>query len=352
MKEAKIFLNVGTTFDLEQIKRLIEINDCNESDVKIKSVYGSLRLDQIPLLSARPDFRIAKTNIKTFEEAVKTVKDRGIETEYTVNALLTESVESFHEKEKNNIKILRYLQSVGVDRLIVSNPLWMELISQYTDMKIKISTILAVNNVLAIKHYANYRVDTICADIYANRNINLLREMQREGNRYGINIELLANEICMFGDVPCSSQLRTNCYLHSSFGGNQKSLYGGWPFERCQRARFQNPICWLKIPYILPQHLKNYRELTGITHYKISGRTNTSEYLIKTVQNYIRQNFDGNIQEFFMLPQNTQSESSKNFEVKELEKLGLFSKWLSWNGSCDYQCYKCGHCERIYEKIK
>lgn len=346
-----IYLNAGTNFTPVQIEQFLALNE-ESGRVKIKSIFGSLRSDTIPLISARPDFRLADTDLKTFEREVARAKAGGIEVEYAANALLTQSVEEFCAQEGEFLQQLRYLQSVGVDTLILANPLWMELVSQHTDLNIKVSTILAVNNPLAVRHYAQYRVRSICADIYVNRNIPLLRAMQREGEKYGIEIELLANEVCLYGDVPCSTQLRTNCYLHSSFGGNEKLLYDGWPFSRCQRARQENPICWLKIPYILPQHLSRYRELTGISRFKISGRTNTQEYLFTCLRQYMQERFSGNIQKLFMLPQNIQSDCSLDITAEKLEEAGYFLKWLEEGGCCDYQCYKCGHCERVYEEIQ
>ncbi len=343
-------LTVGTNFDSNQLQFFIA---CNEKykDVRIDSVYGSLRSEQIDLASARPDFRLGTATAKEFERYVALAREHHIGVDYTANALLTMPVEVLHEKKNEIVQKFKYLESVGVERVIAANPLLMELITDYTGLKIKCSTILGINRVSAIRYYAQYRVDSICPEIYVNRNIPLLAAMQKECENYGIHLELLANEVCMYGNAPCTNVLRTNCYLHSSFGGNEQQHFAGWPFSRCQKARRESPSSILKIPFILPNCLQDYERETGITHFKISGRTNTFAYLSSTVENYMAQTFDGRLEHLFMLPQNTQHAAPKTVSVQQLKYSGFFEKIFSKTAPCDYQCQNCGFCDSLYEKL-
>lgn len=343
-------LNVGTNFSLEQLEKYIDLNK-RGFNVKISSVYGSLRDNVIEVRSARPNFRIGDTDIKTFEKFVRTAVDNGIEVEYAANATLFMSIEQYYAEKDNLIEQFKYLQSIGVKRLIVSNPLLMELISEHTELKIKASTILGINKPAALPYYAKYNVDNICPDIYINRNLLLLKQMQTEGQKHGIDIELLANEVCFYGNVPCNNMLRNACYQHSSMGGNQANLFSGWPFSRCQKERRDNPICWLKIPCILPQHIRKYAELTGIKKFKVSGRTNTTEYLFYIVEKYMSEQFEGDMEQLFMLPQNNTPAASGKFDVEKLTSIGHFDRWLNNKSGCDYNCHECRHCEKIYEQL-
>lgn len=345
-----LLLNVGTNFSQEQLKNFLHLNE-RGLPVKIASVYGSLRNSVMGIKSARPDFRIADTDLTTFEKFVQVARDNSIEIEYAANATLSTSVGQFAADKDKLINRFKYLESVGVRRVIVSNPLLMELISECTDLKIKVSTILGINKPTALQYYSKYNVDNICPDIYINRNIPLLRQLCQEGQKYGIQMELLANEVCFYGDTPCNNVLRSTCYQHSSMGGNQEKLFSGWPFSRCQEERRKNPICWLKIPYILPQHIREYATLTGITRFKVSGRTNTTEYLLHIVEKYMTEKFDGEIEQLFMLPQNVASAKIGKFHVNNLIRLKHFDKWLNGKSFCDYNCHVCKHCEGIYEKL-
>ena len=320
--------------------------------VRIGSVFGSLRSGQIPLPSARPDFRIAPTERSEFEAFVALARENGIETEYAANAMFHQSIEETARNEKKIIERFRYLQSVGITRVIVSDPLLMEIVSDHTDLKIKVSTIVGVNKPYALKHFSRYNVDNLCPDIYINRNLPLLAALQREGEKYAIQMELLANEVCFYGDVPCSNVLRTACYQHSSMGGNPFGAFNNWPFQRCQAARAKNPVCWLKIPYILPQHMKAYRAKTGISRFKISGRTNAEDYLFAIAEKYMSQQFEGEIKNLFMLPQNSVPSDRAGLTVEELERAGFFSHWFQEGAVCNYNCHECHYCEKVYEGIR
>ncbi|MBO5416372.1 MAG: hypothetical protein J6A83_07060 [Clostridia bacterium] len=345
------YLTVGTNFDISQLEYFI---DCNEryDEVKIDKVYGSIRSEHIGLCSARPDFRLGTADKKDFEEYVRLALKHKIGIDYTANALLNMPIETLHEKESSIVDLFKYLESVGVERVIVANPLIMELITKHTSLSLKCSTILGINSVNAIKYYAQYRVDSICPDIYINRNIPLLSDMQQECQKYGINLELLANEVCMFGDVPCNNILRTNCYIHSSLGGNPQHYFDSWPFSRCQTARRESPSSILKIPFILPTHIERYRQETGISFFKISGRTNTFEYLTSTVEKYMSQTFEGPIENLFMLPQNKQHSVENSITVEQLTEQGFFEKIFNRSNPCNYQCHKCQYCDKLYEKFR
>lgn len=343
-----IELNVGTDFDISVLNSIIEMNE-EHDDVKVTEVYGSLRSEYIDMPSARPDFRLSDSGRDNFEEFIRVAGEAGISINYTSNASFSKSVDEYNLKREKIVDVFKYLESVGVKSVIIANPLLIELVSENTNLKIKVSTILGVNKASAIKHYANSHVNKICADIYVNRNIPLLKAMQDEAFKYDIDIELLANEICLYGDAPCSNVLRSSCYTHSSLGGNKDKAFNNWPFERCQRARQEYPICWLKIPYILPQYLKYYKEHTGIRHFKITGRTNTHEYLLKTLRCYMDMEYDGSIPELFMLPQNI---SNKEIVIgtDTLTGMGFFDNLLN-NKQCDYNCESCGFCDGYADKL-
>lgn len=349
--KSNLILNVGTNFHIYQLEHFIDLNNKYDG-IRIGSVFGSLRTDTINLSSARPDFRLAGVDKSTFESYVSIAHKNNIEVEYAANAPLNEDVSSVHARLQEIISNFRYLENIGVTRVILSNPLLMEIVSEYTNLKIKVSTIMGLNKPNAIKHYSEWNVDNICPDIYANRNLPLLKKLQLTAAQYGICLELLVNEVCFYGDAPCNNVLRTSCYQHSSMGGNPMKFFNDWPFQRCQSARDKNPICWLKIPFILPQHLQAYCGFTGINRFKISGRTNTEAYLLWITERYMAQHFEGDIRNLFMLPQNSVPNDTLGITINDLEKYDFFSSRLNGNLCCNYNCNECYYCNKIYEKLR
>jgi len=348
MKSSVIELNVGTDFDLDVLAEIIKLNEAS-NDVKITEVYGSLKTCFLDLPSARPNFRLSASNRQNLERYIAIARDSGITVNYTVNAPFFISVAEYQDKLTKTIEHLRYLESIGIERVIVANPLLMEIISEHTGLAIKVSTIQGINNTSAIKYYSSFNVDRICPDIYVNRNLVLLKSMADEARKYGIELELLANEICLYGDSPCSNILRTSCYMHSALGGNSDHHFNNWPFQRCQEARDRHPICWLKIPYILPQYLKYYQDQADINHFKITGRTNTHEYLLKTVRCYMQKEYTGIIRDLFMLPDNRPRGKSE-ISTELLLHNGFFDELYRFR-SCDYQCNSCHYCDRFAQRL-
>lgn len=341
-----IELDVGIDFSMDVLRAIIEKNK-DSKDVKVTELYGSLQTRFFDIPSARPDFRLSSCNRQEFEKYVDIAKSNGIYVCYTTNAPFSNSVLNYHNELKKTIDALHYLEDIGIEHVIVSNPLLMEIISNYSNLKIKISTIQGVNRASSIKHYANYNVYKLCPDIYVNRNILLLKSLYTEAKKYGIELELLANEICLYGDTPCNNILRTACYTHSSLGGNPDALFNNWPFERCQAERDKYPICWLKIPYILPQYLQYYQEHTGINHFKITGRTNTHTYLLNTLHHYMNLDYSGKLQNLFMLPSN---QINSNVSIYA-DHLNDFFDNLYRLESCDYKCESCLFCYKYGKSI-
>ena len=91
-----------------------------------------------------------------------------------------------------------------------------------------------------------------------------------------------------------------------------------------------------------------YLAQSGIRHFKISGRTNTHEYLLKTVRCYMEMDFRGKIQELFMLPDN-HVDFDVDVSAEQLMNCGFFDKLYS-SKACDYKCESCRFCNE-YGKL-
>lgn len=348
-----MLLNVGCTWDIEQLYRTIEKNQNTKcSDVKVASLYGSLRREFIDLSSVRPDFRIPKTDIKSFKEYINAANNNGIDIEYTVNAPLVESVEHIFIHEDHYVSLLKMLEDCGVRRFIMANPLLMEIAAKHTKLPIKISTIMAASYISDLKYYKDLNTDAVCINIYKNRNLQFLKMYNKLAESYGISSELVANEFCMFGKSPCSDILRQACYNHSALGGNENKLYNNWPFGRCQQARLEDPSSWLRAPFILPQYMKFYSEMTGIHKFKITGRTNTVEHVDFLIDAYLSENYEGDLLNLYMQPNNDAVRERIDIQIACLEKVHFFDKWFSEDSNfCNYNCCECNWCDKKYKEV-
>ena len=70
------------------------------------------------------------------------------------------------------------------------------------------------------------------------------------------------------------------------------NIDSNYPFDLCTQKRAENPILWIKAPFILPEWLKLYNEQFGITSFKITGRTHPINSILKTIEMYLSQKTD------------------------------------------------------------
>jgi collagenase-like PrtC family protease len=353
-----IKLSVGCTWDYEQLLRIIKLNKNHSRDgIQVTSLFGSVRSDVFGLISARPDFRIPDVSINNFIHFVSTAKENGIEISYTFNAPLVRPIKSTYLEKKSIVGAIRRLKQIGINKFVLADPLLFELLEP-EGVRLEVSTIIASMNENTLKYYKNFNVEKVCANIYHNRDIVSLKKLQDAAEKLGMYIELLVNEFCMFGSLPCSEIMRTACYNHSAMGGNQRQYFNNWPFKRCQEARKKEPSSWIKAPFILPQHLEIYGQLTGIENFKIAGRTNSVEQVDFLLNIYMGKNYEGNLARLWCDPYNMKHNRLDEFpfSVKDLIESGFFNRWFGGSEVltefCGYLCGQpCSWCDDVYEII-
>ena len=342
----------GSTWNIEQLESIIKINkEYEKGKIVISELYGSLRNKHIPLLSARADYRIPECDIEDFKKYVQKARENDIEINYTCNAPLVNSVHEIFAAEEEYAKWFIFLEEIGVNRVTVANPLLLGIIDKYAfKLKIEISTIMHSSFATNLDYYQNYNIDRICPNIYLNRNWSFLKEYNRVAEQKGIEVQLLANEFCMYGSTPCFGVYRLACYTQSSFGGNEEMLYDNWPFNECAKARAKNPSSWLKAPFILPQHLHFYMRETGVFNFKISGRTNSIQHVNHLISAYMKQSYNDKLMKLW-IEQGNQGISKFNVTVEELQEVNFFDRLLN-KVDCNYDCAICRWCDEKYAEIK
>lgn len=355
MKE--INLIVGCTWDFEQLDLIIRLNKKHQDkNIRVSELYGSLRSSYIPLPSARPDYRIPNVNIDHFRRFVAKARDNNIGINYTCNGTFIGSIEEIHTTENVIGDSFKMLEEIGIFRLTLSNPLLIEIARAYCVIPIDISTILHPTFIASLPTYSEWNVDKVHMNVYLNRNIQYLKKYNDAAQKYRIRPCLITNEFCMFGASPCSGILRDACYNCSTTGGNEKGYFSNWPFERCHTARMENPVAWLSACFILPQHLRFYRKETGISNFKITGRTNPIKYVTFLIETYLSENYQGELLKLWVDPgKSAKSQIKKEFNVKvsELEYVDFFSRWFSnKHPQCDFSCgIGCNWCQEKWEEI-
>jgi len=285
---------VGSNYDPVLPSKFKELNE-KYSEVQVHEVYGSIRKIKI-FGSARPDFRVPDVSLESFEQSVKDYNEAGILVNYTDNTPIVDKAKIDIEHVKET---LAYLKRIGIGRLTVAHPLSMEIIAEYSDIPVEISTIYRANTPYQLRELKrrNPNINKVCLDVALNRNFESLALLKKEGDALGIETELLANEYCI---TDCAD--RVQCYNEHAQCKTDKdaSKFKRYPMGICTQIRnIGNPVEWTRSRFIAPQSMAYYNEVHGIKKFKVTGRTHPTPYILWIVETYLSQKFEGNLLELW-----------------------------------------------------
>lgn len=333
---------VGYNFDIKLVEIFKELNEKYKGTSRIVEVYGSDR--NHAFLSARPHFRIQDIDNIELKGHVSALKEIGIDFNYTMNSINPGSKRELNEKKEMIKGYTLYLEKIGVKRITVSNPLIIEIIREVSDIAIEISTIAHIDTVSQIKYYKEkYDIDKVCGNLMLNRNFTKLSAMADWANSNGVVLDLMVNEFCGNGSGSYATHCiyRDSCYIaHASDVTKEDAeLLDCYPMRRCIQSRDIDAACWLKMRFIRPEDLKHYRDI-GITDFKITGRTGTTEYIKMVAEAYCSESYDGNLLGLWknldtIYNGKSELETDNEIEIDNKKLDGFLNKWINEDWRCD-----------------
>lgn len=290
---------LGCNFTQELLDGVIQLNDkYRDAGSCISELYGSDK--NMAFLTARPDFRLPDISKSEFEQFVGKCTDAGIGFNYTMNSIYPGSKVELQNRKQEIIDFVQYLENLGVSRVTIANPILMEFVREASStIKIELSTIAHLDTVTQIKYYKEkYNVDKICGNLLKNRNVTFLKNAAEYCNNNDVVYEVMVNEFCGVGgkDYTTHCTFRDSCYMcHASNKTKEDALsLNNYPMEYCIFARKNDISSWMKLRWVRPEDIKRYSDI-GIDHFKITGRTGGTEYLLQIAEAYLQQSWDGNL---------------------------------------------------------
>lgn len=350
---------LGTNFDMDVLESIINLNGISQNG-KVTEMYGSDRAHS--KLAARPGFRLPDVSKEHIEEYVKHAKEAGINFNYTANSIIPMGSKAEIVNHLSFIvDFVGWLESIGVYRITVANPMMLEIIRNiaHSDIEIEASTIMHIDTITQIKYlYEKYGVRKICANLNKTRDFEWLEKAAEYCNKNGIILELMANEFCGVGGDNYATHCvyRDSCYIcHATNESLEDTMtLNEYPMKFCTNSRNQNPANWLRLRFIRPEDIKVYNEI-GINHFKITGRTGTTAYIVRTISAYLNQNYVGNLLNLWKPLESIGHDDLENDTVwnipnKSLD--GFIDFWSKYKHNCDNQvCGEtCTYCEEWYNR--
>lgn len=369
------FYKVGCNFDPALIDVVVELNEKYKGKSQIVEFFGSDRANED--VTARPGWRLPDISKEDFEAYVKRLKENNIAFNYTMNSIIPYGSKIEMLKHKKDIQDLAlWLESIGVYRITIANPMMALFIREVSNIELEISCITHVDTVTQIKYYhETFGINKFCLSILKNRNKQFLIAAQKYADDNNIVLEMLANEFCGVAGVDSNGThyathcaFRDSCYIcHATNRTKEDSMaYNNYPMGYCMSARSSTPEAWLRMRWVRPEDQPIYRDVTGVNYFKISGRTGSTEYLKMVIEAYMSENFEGNLLQLWKPLSSIydgktelKSETDVNIPNKKLD--GFISWWINdendgWE--CENQLCgtTCSYCERfakqhdLYEK--
>jgi hypothetical protein len=276
-------LTLGCDFGAQHlvaIKDLVADQILNNTPHKITGVYGSMRGPANPFRSVRPSRREKSGHRQEFKDSINILKQLGLSVSITLNSTHPHLGGRLRQNifDSRNVmdELLKYVAEMSeyVDYWIISHPHLVEVLHSHAPSKPKIilSTIMNVYYLSQVEWIRKNwpLVARICPSIYRNRDLAWIARANRI-----IPLEVLANEFCSIGGIPCEGLYRQACY-------NSQSLdIRGWnPMKSCCiQSRDLDPASWISARVVLPHWLRAYQTTTGVSQFKISGRTHDAAFV-------------------------------------------------------------------------
>ncbi len=273
-------------WDKSVINQIANMQSDNES-LEMKEIYGTLANSPIPhgrIPSTVPD--ISKQKAVDFRQYVRS---KGFNFIYLLNAPF-----SFNSKATKK-KVESYLDWIvndfQCDAVTVSSLELMHFIRKiYPDLKIYISTIAGVLTVKDFEKYLEINPSRLVVHHDVNRDFDNLKKIVQRGNKENVQIELTLTESCLRNCPNRKAHYEHISKTSQNLTDNRETVF----HTVCNARKLIYPFELLKANIIRPEDVSYYENI-GINHFKITGRSKPTIWILLVAQAYITRKHSGNL---------------------------------------------------------
>lgn len=276
--------SIATNWDERLISRFKKLNLLHKD--KIIELFNSLSFG-----SEIPTLKISRTEA---ERKIELIKRVGFEFNYLINSSIFPNLSSA-EGSKRAIEYISWIKKQGVDIVTLGNEKILSFIwRNFSDLKVNISIVLGLKTIKEVnrlrKKYPNIVRITLHQMINRDKNKliqHIINAREKDGLK-PIEVELLANEICLY-----------NCPLMKKHYRYAPNVQGLVKFENwCAKTRASDPLQFLNACWIRPEDVEIYEKL-GVDILKIAGKTESTIYLIRVAEAFMKRRYLDNIMDLF-----------------------------------------------------
>lgn len=305
-QDALVF-SLPAFFNTDTILDVIKLQEKQSVFSRIDEIYGCLSHSCL----GHGRSSSAVSNIVSLDE-VRFFRDfvekNGIRFNYLINAPFFPSRVSGKEARQHIYDIINIVQpsAVTVSSLIIAR-----LVRDIApDMPIIVSTIAGVRAPEDLVPYLEFNPFAVTPHHDLGRSLNELAKLSAFTKSQGVNIRLLVNESCIFN---CEKRKSHYGFLCS---GEKDDFFQHW----CNKLKYDDPSLLLQSGWIRPEDVPWIASHFGVTHFKISGRAKTPDWLATVITAYAQGSYSGNLMQLLAT---TPPWTSKPYEEVFVENKAL-----------------------------
>jgi collagenase-like PrtC family protease len=236
-------------------------------------------------------------------------------------------------------------EEYGVEAVTIANPLYIrEVRKRFPALEICASVLGDIDCVSKAVVFRNAGADVITPDVTINRDLTLLEKIK---DATGAEIKLMVNEGCLF-----RCPFRKFHFNYISHKSRRPDAAAGRKGENnvfslnCMQLVGSDSSQLLKSGWIRPEDARRYESITR--YFKLVGRTSSRSMVIRSVDAYMRESWDGDLLELMAGSLYSAGMSRLLYlDNKSLDDAGFFDHVTS----CDKECSSCSYCGSLCEKL-
>lgn len=258
------------------------------------------------------------------------------------------------------------LLELGADGFVVALPALIEAIrTAWPDVPVSVSTFARIRTVTQAEYFLRLGARTIILE-EANRDFRLIRGLVDAG----AEVEILVNQTCLPACPYRGHHLNTSS-LASQPGAECPEFE--FPILECGIEYLRDPAKLISGIFVRPEDLEVYEEV-GVTRFKISGRNQPTDWLVRAARAYSARTYPGNLADILSLvqvrgPRAMLARLVRTSRVREVDLLSQafepFGEVVIDNRGfpkgflrhiatvdCDHTtCSACGYCPSVAAKV-
>lgn len=255
------------------------------SDLPVRTFFGGFAVSLTG--AGRPPYILPKIDRDGFRRHLRAVHRTGREFYATVNSNdlgLKEYRPGYLEAFQREVG---ELLDLGVDGFVIALPALVEAVHRaFPEVPISVSSFARIRSVAQAEYFLHLGADTLILE-EGNRDFPLIRGLVRTGAR----VEILTNQTCI-RECPYRAHHLNTSSLCSQPGG--ESLWFEYPLLECGLEVLRDPQKLIASIWVRPEDLHVYEE-AGVSRFKISGRNQPTDWLVRVARAYTDRHYHGNL---------------------------------------------------------